>query len=132
MYINIDELVDYQLVNKQNLQKIGRDYFEKVQKGCVMQACECVNSIITISTDLYLFSNFAEILSKFYVIFVNFTKNDYLSAIEKSPKERQIELKNRAVLFDEINAQMRKYANCVINYSTNDEVVDKICIKLYR
>ena len=75
---------------------------------------------------MYLFGEYAEILSKFYVIFVNFTKNDYLFTIEGYPKERQLELKNRVVVFDEICAQMSKRANLSINYSTIKEtIVDK-------
>ena len=132
MYMDVDELIEYQLVNKQGLKKVGREYFEKIQKGCIRQACDCVNTVVTISTDLYLFADYAEILSKFYVIFVNFTKNDYLFAIESCPKERQLELKNRVVVFNELNAQLRKRANLCINYSTDDNVVDKILIKLCK
>ena len=51
IYLDIDELIDYQLVNKKNLALAGRDYFDKIQYSCIRQATDCVNTVATLSTE---------------------------------------------------------------------------------
>lgn len=130
IYLNIDELIDYQLVNKKNLALAGRDYFDKIQYSCIRQATDCVNTVATLSTELYLYADYAQILSSFCVIFVNFAKNDILSNISTYPQERRQEIENRLAVHDELTSSMRQYADHEIQYTTDKHLIDEILLRI--
>ena len=126
MYLDIDALVDYNLVNKSRLALAGQDYFDKIQQSSIRQANDCTATIASIGLQLYNHKNYASILSSYYVIFVDFSAEQINMQINKIAKDKRLETKNRLSILKEMREYLSKLANLTIKYQSDEQTIDKI------
>lgn len=115
-YLDVDELVEYELMNPSFIEaQCGKEYLLKLQRNNVKRASSFENSLLTMNyTLLNDHVNLANIKDKCLIIFLELSKVNYEKKI-KSEKKNKLKNILEAYIFDERNSICNDISDIVIN-----------------
>jgi len=112
LYLDVDELLDYEVLKYQHLTlSQAGEALHKIQHDCINRALEFKNCIITISHDLFVSNDNFDLTRDLTKVFVKLSKS-YLVA--KIKKEDKYKLDQELSLFEQINALIIDNCDIVI------------------
>ena len=117
-FADIDELVEYEIINPSQVEATcGKEYLQKLQRGCVKRASSFENSILTMN--YYLLNddvNLQNVRNNCLIIYLKLSKDSYT---RKNRYNKIDKLKNILddFVFDERNKICEQIADITIDVS---------------
>ena len=115
-YADLNDIMEYNMVNDAMLESAGREYFEKEKQKVVASVAEFENTLLTGDIELFLANDNFEIFRKnFILIYLDFDNND-LTKIEST-----IQNGRNLVAYKEEDEISKKNCDIVISMTENFE-----------
>jgi len=123
-YVDLNDILEYNLVNSKMLEVAGKEYFESERQKVIKSVAQFDNSLVVGDIELFLANNnFNYFKNNFYVIYL-YCEKDKIDAIENN-----FNTKRQLFAFEEEDKICRIFASLVIDIksdSKNDfEVIKK-------
>ena len=118
-YVDLNDIMEYNMVNDAMLESAGREYFEKERHKVIASVAEFDNSLLTGDIELFLANENFEIFKKnFILIYLYFDNNDLTKIESASQNGRNL------VAYKEEDEICKK--NCDIAISMTDNFEENI------
>ena len=115
-FVDLNDILEYNLVDSNMLQTAGHDYFESQKQKVIKSVGEYENTLVVGDAELFLSSkNISHLLNNFVIIYLQFDK-DSLELIEKD-----YETKRLLYAAEEEDKIFKGFANIVIKSTISDE-----------
>lgn len=115
-YVDLDDILEYNLVNSKMLEIAGKEYFDAEKQKVIKSVAQFDNSLVVGNLELFLTNNnFNYFKNDFYIIYL-FCDKEKIEDIEK-----KFEVKRQFFAFDEEDKICKSYANLVINVDNANE-----------
>lgn len=109
-YVDLNDIMEYNLVNDAMLENAGQEYFEKERQKVICGVADFDNSLVTGDVELFLANNNFDIFNKnFILIYLCFENNELIDI------ENEFTSKRSLVAFKEEDKICKK--NCDITIS---------------
>ena len=134
-YLDLDELVEYELLNPQFVEdRCGKEYLLKLERNTVKRATTFENSLLSLNyTLLNDEMNLKNVKNKCIIIFIELSKENYEKKLKRENKSK---LKNilDTFIFDERNIICKQISDIAINADGCSylQVANKIINELKR
>ena len=127
-YVDLNDIMEYNLVNEDMLESAGREYFEKERQKVICGVAEFDNSLVTGDIELFLANENFDIFKKNFIIIYLYFENNVLIDIESG-----FETKRSIVAFKEEDEICKKNCDITIlmtkDYGNNISEIKKSLLK---
>ena len=120
-YVDLNDMLEYNMVNEQMLETAGRKYFDKQMQKTIKSVLDYENSLVMGDIELFLNNNNLLYFKKDFLIVYMFVKEDELEEFEKN-----YEFKRSLYAFDEEDEICKMFANVVIKPNIKEINFDEI------
>ena len=111
LYVDVDEILDYELLSHQDISLIeASEALEKLERKSIERALGCDNCVISLSRDLFVSNDNFRLFDKCKKVFIELSKG-YFVARYKGDKRN---LEQDVALFDKINKLISVNCDIVI------------------
>lgn len=131
-YLDIDELVDFELINRKQVSiKCGDVFLKKVERECVSRAMEYESCVFSISVDLYLANDNSVLLDGCKIVYLSTEMHSIDLATIKNKKEK-LKLQQALDINNSINDFLVRTSKYVVenaDIKSVEDVVEEIKLK---
>ncbi len=115
-FVDLNDILEYNLVDSKMLETAGHDYFEKEQQKVIKSVGEYESTVVVGDTELFLSGkNMSHFLNDFVVVYFQFSKEN-LDILES-----EYENKRLLYAYKEEDKIFKNYANFVIDATISDD-----------
>ncbi|MBQ7797929.1 MAG: hypothetical protein IJ371_02270 [Clostridia bacterium] len=109
LYVDVDDILDYELLNKQDvaLTKTA-EVLEALEQKSINRALELKNCVITISRDLFVSNDNFKLFNDLVKVFVVLSKAHFVARVKSEDKYR---LEQELAIYDNINKLITMHCN---------------------
>lgn len=133
LYLDIDELLDFELLDRKVVAlKCGDEYLKKLEKECLERVAEYENCVFSLSCDLFLANNNFDLLQDTKIVYLEtHLENVNLNSI-KSRSEREKTIQNLEIshYLNEFLKNLVKISILDADKMDNESLIDLINEKL--
>ena len=115
-YVDLNDILEYNLVDGKMLETAGHDYFEKERQKVIKSVGEYENTLVVANAELFLSSkNISHLFDNFIIIYLKFDKES-LEIIESGYENKRL-----LYAINEEDKIFKSFANIVIDSTISDE-----------
>ncbi len=127
-YVDLNDIMEYNMVNDKMLESAGKEYFEKERQKVIAGVAEFDNSLLTGDVELFLANENFEIFKKnFILIYLYFDNNDLIKIESTFQNTRNL------IAYKEEDEICKKNCDVVVymkdNFDANINEIKKSLIK---
>lgn len=123
-YLDVDELVDFELISRKQVSlKCGDVFLKKLEKECISRVAEYENCVFSISVDLYLANDNNILLEDCNVVYLS-TEIHNIDISKIKNKQEKIKLQQAMDINNNINEFLIKTTNNVIENADIKSIED--------
>ena len=123
MYLDIDEMLDFQILNHQNIAlKDAGDMLRKMQQTCINRAKEYKNCVMTISNDVFVANDNFKLFKDNVKVFIALSKAYFVARMKKEDMHK---LEQQISLFNQINLLVKNNCNYIVDKDA--KTIDELC-----
>ena len=126
LYLDADELLDFEIVNRQNIKlSDAGEALQQMELDTIKRMTEFKNCIITMSNQLFVSNDNFEQIKGVTKVCLSLSKAFLVAKINKDNKHK---IEQELCLFDEINGLIKRNCDIVIDkdIKTNSQLVQEI------
>lgn len=126
LYLDADELLDFEIVNRQNVKLAeAGDALHQMELDTIKRMTEFKNCIITISNDLFVSNDNFKSINNVIKVCLMLSKSFLVAKINKDNKHK---IEQELCMFDEINGLIKNNCDMVVEkqIKTNEQIVQEI------
>lgn len=130
LYVDVDEVLDYELLNHQDVTIAeAKEVLKKLELKSINRVLNFNKCVVTISRDLFLSNDNFKLFSNMTKVFVLITKAHFVARYKSDDKYR---LEQELVLFDKVNNLISSKCDMTINKEVKSvqdmcaEILDKL------
>lgn len=123
LYLDADELLDFEILNRQEIKlNQASDALQQMELDTLKRIAEFKNCIITISNDLFVSNDNFQHIKDVVKVYVELSK---AHLVAKSNKQEMYKLEQQLVIYDEINRLIK--ANCDFCVIKDIKTIEQLC-----
>ena len=108
-YVDLNDILEYNLVNDKMLETAGKEYFDKERKKIINSVTSYENSLVVADIELFLLNNnFVYFKSNFLIIYL------YCNETELERYESAFKNKRNLYAFNEENEIVKKFSDLIV------------------
>ena len=108
-YVDLNDILEYNLVDNKMLETAGKEYFDKERKKIINSVTSYENSLVVADLELFLLNNnFVYFKNNFLIIYL------YCNESELEKYESKFKNKRNLYAFDEENEIVKKFADIIL------------------
>lgn len=128
-YLDVDELIDFELISRKQVSlKCGDVFLKKVEKECISRVVEYESCVLSISVDLYLSNENSVLLDDCKVVYLA-TEMHNIDISKIKNKKEKIKLQQAMDINNNINDFLIKTSKIVVenaDIKSLDDIVKEI------
>lgn len=123
-YLDIDELVDFELINrKQVALKCGDAFLKKVERECIARVMEYESCVFSLSVDLYLANDNSVMLNDCKIVYLS-TEMHKIDLTTVKNKQEKMKLQQAMDINNNINEFLIKTSKYVVENADIKSIED--------
>ena len=132
-YVDVDELLDFELISRKQVRlKCGDEFLKKLERKCIQKVSEYENCIASVSTDIFLANDNRDYFENFSIFYLA-TEIRSIDLSQVKNKEEKDALSENEEIFSHINDYLIATCEHVIHEADCleiDDIASKIILTL--
>ena len=103
-YLDVDELIDFELISRRQVSlKCGDEFLKRLERECIERVAEYQNCVYSISPDLFLANDNRYYLENSYIIYLD-TDMHNIDITKIRNRNERIKIQQEMEVFDNLNS----------------------------
>ena len=121
-FVNVDDILQYNMINKNMIDNAGLEYFEREQKKVMLCISEYDNSLVCGELSLFFKDDILErFQNNFLTIYLKYSQNDIQKFQKQFYTNDNQNIKKNLVAFDDEDKACQKVSDATVLMTTNEE-----------